>query len=344
MHQDLPVLKVIGAPEIEHWLGAHAQKTFELVRDTYLAHSRGETINPDSYFLRFPDSVGNRIIALPSSIETGVRTSGIKWISSFPSNPERGLDRASALLIVNDRSTGYPLACMEGSVISAARTAASAAVGAHFLHPTPGRIHRVGVIGCGLIAQRSVELLHRLGWQIGGANLTDLSFSRAALFRAKCNFLPHIQITDLRTTITESDLLIFATSAPVPYVNALEWFRHAPTILHISLRDISANVILCGQNVADDIDHCLKAETSLHLAFQTFGRKSFIDGDIAAVINGEIHPDRSRHRIFSPFGMGILDLALAREILLAADSLGVTSVPGFFPVPYAAAVRKGIRC
>lgn len=336
---EIPALKIIGSNQIEQWLDTHPKRVFELVRNVYVTHAEGKTVNPDSYFLRFPDSDKNRIIALPASIEDDDPIAGIKWIASFPENVAHGIDRASALLILNDRKTGYPLACFEGSAISAARTAAAAAVGAQYLHSTPGKVKQLGIIGCGPIAYRTVALLVQLGWDIGTLRLMDLSVERANLFRHKCQkFGINSVISDVAETIKTSDMMVFATSAVTPSIDNLEWFSHAPTVLHMSLRDLAPKIVLSSQNVADDVKHCLKANTSLDLAYQQTGDKCFIDGDIASVIGGRIVPDASRPRIFSPFGMGILDLAVAREMVKTISDKDTVVVRDFFPTPYAASI------
>ena len=111
----------------------------ELVEATYRLHGTGDSVNPPSYFLRFPDRPSSRIIALPASIGGELRVDGLKWISSFPENVAAGVPRASAVLILNDHDTGYPFACLESSIISATRTAASAALAADWLSRGRGR-------------------------------------------------------------------------------------------------------------------------------------------------------------------------------------------------------------
>src|SRR5882672_829994 len=128
-----PQFTVISGAQVHRALEGREKRIVELVADTYRVHGAGDSVNPPSYFLRFPDRPTSRIIALLASIGGQVRVDGIKWISSFPENVAAGIPRASAVLILNDRDTGYPFAVLESSIISATRTAASAAVAADWL-------------------------------------------------------------------------------------------------------------------------------------------------------------------------------------------------------------------
>src|SRR6516164_8705455 len=151
--KSVPSFAVISGAQVQHSLQGREKQIVGLVETTYRLHCAGDSVNPPSYFLRFPDRPTSRIIALPASIGGQVRVDGIKWISSFPENVAAGIPRASAVLILNDHDTGYPFACLESSIISATRTAASAALAADWLTRTRPRPSRVGFLGVGLIAR-----------------------------------------------------------------------------------------------------------------------------------------------------------------------------------------------
>jgi N-[(2S)-2-amino-2-carboxyethyl]-L-glutamate dehydrogenase len=129
----VPPFAVISGGQVQSALQGQEKEIVELVEATYRLHGAGDSVNPPSYFLRFPDRPSSRIIALPASIGGDLRVDGLKWISSFPDNVAAGVPRASAVLILNDHDTGYPFACLEASIISATRTAASAALAADWL-------------------------------------------------------------------------------------------------------------------------------------------------------------------------------------------------------------------
>ena len=87
-----------------------------------------------------------------------------------------------------------------------------------------------------------------------------------------------------------------------------------PIVLHVSLRDISPEIILASSNIVDDVDHCLTANTSPHLAEQQTGNRDFIQGTIAELMAGKVTLPDDRPIIYSPFGLGVLDLAVGKHI------------------------------
>jgi 2,3-diaminopropionate biosynthesis protein SbnB len=314
----VPSFAVIPGAQVRDVLRGREREVVALVEDAYRLHGAGSTVNPPSYFLRFPDRPSSRIIALPASIGGDVGVDGLKWISSFPENVASGLPRASAVLILNDHETGYPFACLESSIISAARTAASAASAADWLTRGRQRPTRVGFIGTGLIARYIHTFLTGTGWSFDEVGVHDLSEASAAGFEG---YLERSgaggRITEHATAeqlIRSSDLVVFATVAGRPHVHDATWFDHHPLVLHVSLRDLAPEILLDSVNIVDDVDHCLKAETSPHLAEQLTGNRDFVTGTLPEVMSGRVEIPADRTVVFSPFGLGVLDLAVGKFV------------------------------
>lgn len=314
----VPSFAVISGGQVARALAGREKELLDLVEETYRCHGAGDSVNPPSYFLRFPDRPSSRIIALPASIGGAVRVDGLKWISSFPENIAAGVPRASAVLILNDHDSGYPFACLESSIISATRTAASAALGADWLSRGRPRPTRIGFVGTGLIARYIHTFLAGTGWTFDSLGVHDLSPDSAAGFRG---YLEQAEdggtVTvhaDAETLIRSSDLIVFATIAGEPHVHDPAWFAHNPLVLHISLRDLAPEIVLGATNIVDDIEHCLKANTSPHLAEQLTGNRDFLAGTLDDVMAGRIDLPADRPLIFSPFGLGVLDLAVGKHV------------------------------
>ena len=176
----VPSFAVISGAQVQQALQGREKAIVELIEATYRWHSAGDSVNPPSYFLRFPDRPSSRIIALPACIGGQVRVDSLNWISSFPENVAAGIPRASAVLILNDHDTGYPFACLESSIISATRTAASAALAADWLSRSRPRPARVGFFGAGLIARFIHTYLTGTGWSFDEIGVHDVSADSAA--------------------------------------------------------------------------------------------------------------------------------------------------------------------
>jgi N-[(2S)-2-amino-2-carboxyethyl]-L-glutamate dehydrogenase len=247
-----------------------------------------------------------------------LRVDGLKWISSFPENVAAGIPRASAVLILNDHDTGYPFACLEGSIISATRTAASAALTADWLSRGRQRPTRVGFFGVGLIARYIHRFLAGTGWSFDEIGVHDLSADSAAGFRGyleQVGTAGRVTVHDsAEKLIRSSDLVVFATVAAEPHVRDLSWFEHNPLVLHISLRDLAPEILLASTNVVDDIEHCLKASTSPHLAEQLTGNRDFLLGTLDDVMAERVTVPADRPLVFSPFGLGVLDLVVGKFV------------------------------
>jgi len=72
------------------------------------------------------------IHAMPAYIPS-MKSAGIKWVSGYPANFERGMPYISGLLILNDAETGVPYAVMDCTWITAFRTGAATALSARYL-------------------------------------------------------------------------------------------------------------------------------------------------------------------------------------------------------------------
>ncbi|WP_328677232.1 2,3-diaminopropionate biosynthesis protein SbnB [Streptomyces sp. NBC_01261] len=318
MSVDTPSFSVISGEQVQQALTGRESEIADLVEATYRLHGAGDSVNPPSYFLRFPDRPSSRIIALPASLGGPLRVDGLKWISSFPGNTGSGLPRASAVLILNDPDTGYPYACLESSVISATRTASSAALAADKLSQGRERPLRVGFVGTGLIARYIHTHLRATGWEFEETGVYDLSADSAEGFRGyleRSGAPGRVTVHDkAESLVRSSDLLVFATIAGSPHVHDPAWFDHHPLVLHVSLRDLDPAILLGSANFVDDVEHCLKADTSPHLAEQATGGREFIDGTLDDVLTGRVSVPTDRTVVFSPFGLGVLDLAVGRFV------------------------------
>lgn len=332
--QDILLVK---GHEVEKLLEGREADVVEVVRAAYEIHGRGESSLPHSVFLRFPENERNRIIALPAYLGGEFNLAGMKWVSSFPGNLDANLHRASAIVVLNSAVTGRPEAILEGSWISAKRTAASAALAAQRLAtaetPAP-----VGIIGCGLINFEVVRFLRALNLIRETVYVCDTDAARAESFRKRCAAeFPELALAispDAADVLARSGVVSLATTAARPHLSDLNACRKGTLILHLSLRDLAPEVILQSENVVDDVDHVCRAETSLHLAEQLVGHRDFIAGTLADILSGR----RARREgangvtIFSPFGLGVLDLALAALTRdLAVDHRRGQRIDNFLP-------------
>ena len=163
----------------------------------------------------------------------------------------------------------------------------------------------------------------------------DLSADSAAGFRGyleQSGTPGRVTVHDsAEALIRSSDLVVFATIAGEPHVHDVSWFDHNPLVLHVSLRDLAPEILLASTNIVDDVEHCLKANTSPHLVEQRTGNRDFLTGTLDDVMAGRVTVPADRPVVFSPFGLGVLDLAVGKYVYDEIARLGeLVVVDDFF--------------
>jgi len=326
---------ILRGQEVAELLAGRELQIMQTVRRAYEAHNNGQSSLPHSSFLRFPNDDRNRIIALPAYLGGDFEVAGIKWISSFPGNLSLGLERASAVMVLNSSLTGRPETILEASLISAKRTAASAVLAAKTLTKDQ-EVAAVGLVGTGLINFEIVRFLVAAFAEIRTLRVFDLDINRAIQFQNKCHdALDRVKVevvTDIEDAFRNTPLISLATTATTPHINDLSYCDPGTTILHVSLRDLSPEVILAADNIVDDVDHVCRASTSVHLAEQLVGNRNFIRCTLADLTSGDApaRKDAESIAIFSPFGLGVLDLAVGALVRDRAIENGLGTTLGSF--------------
>lgn len=133
-----------------------------------------------------PRPHGAFIHAMPAYVQE-VEAAGLKWVSGYPSNMEKGLPYITGLLILNDPDTGIPIAVMDCAWVTAMRTGASAGISAKYLAQPDSTI--VGVLGCGVQARTSLMALVETLPKLAEVRCYDLFSSATDRFIAEMSAL-----------------------------------------------------------------------------------------------------------------------------------------------------------
>jgi N-[(2S)-2-amino-2-carboxyethyl]-L-glutamate dehydrogenase len=324
-----------------------------LVRKTLAAHARGATRIPDEAYLGWTTGSGlaARCLAMPGSIETGDQlVTGLKVINASLANPARGLPRAQGFTMLFDTETARPSIVMEAAHISAQRTAAVTAVtAAELCNPDAATM---AVLGCGPLARAHLAALPAVLPGLARVKLFDLESGRSRRLAEAAGADPrtaHLEVVvaeDPRTCVTGSDLIVTVTTVTSGYL-PYAWLRPGAVVAHVSLDDVLPDVVARADLVLVDDWHLtsqddrrlfgrmyrdgrLRAPGTDSCAGPTSTVARQVDGTLGEVLIGARPGRRARTDIIlsNPFGMSVLDIAIANEVLRIAleRSLG-RSIP-----------------
>jgi len=138
---------------------------------------------------------------------------GMKWVSGFPGNQARGLPYITGLVILNDPETGFPIAVMDCTWITAKRTGAATGVAAKYLARRDSR--SAGILACGVQGRSNLEALACV-FELESVRAFDVVPSVAQRYAEEMGEalgVPIEVVHDARDAVDEADLVV--TSGPI---------------------------------------------------------------------------------------------------------------------------------
>lgn len=309
--------------------GLDMVQTVAAVEKVFRLLHQGQCIEPQAPIIHWNGIHGRRISMHPAYVGGDVQVTGIKWIPSNPENPvKRNMPRANALIVLNDPETGFPLAVMDGTVISAMRTGAVVGVGAKYLARPEADV--IGLIGAGVINRTQLMALQVGLKQIRQIKLFDVVPAKAAAFSAEMGdrLGLEIQVVDsARAAIQDADVIAPATNVgPADRYIQAEWIKAGAYLANLSVNDYTFEAVLACNQIVVDNKKQLQVPGALLTDMVAEGLADPKDiVELGAVISGE-QPGRTTddERIFfSPLGMGIEDLINAHRIYQEACRRGI---------------------
>ncbi|MBI2093572.1 MAG: ornithine cyclodeaminase family protein [Candidatus Omnitrophica bacterium] len=303
------------------------QAAIRIVRKAFLAMGRGKTLMPPKVYL--PVSRAGDFRAMPAYLKDS-KACGMKWVNVHPENPRFGLPTVMAVILINDPDTGFPLAVLEGRLITKLRTAAAAAVAAKTL--ARPKSHRVSLIGCGAQADAQIEALSLL-LPVTEVNVWGLRSRQAAAFCKRMKrMLPRIAFRvwpTIQECILQAQVLVTLTPSRHPIVKS-HWL---PAGVHINAvgadapgkQELEPGILKQAMIVVDEYVQAMHAgEINVPIARKLLKRKD-IHASLGEILAGTKPLRRSQKSwtVFDSTGLAIHDVALAAEIVQRAKQRGI---------------------
>jgi alanine dehydrogenase len=293
------------------------ERAVEAVRDGFVAYARGEWTMPSKIYV--PAYPAGDFRAMPA---LGAGRAVLKWATSFPGNPERGLPTVCAVVLVSDAETGLLLAVLEGATITALRTGAAAALAAETLARSDAS--RAAVIGAGVNGRACARALLALRYDV---ELWDLDHARTEAAAAElgaqvAESREQALAADVVVTVTPGREILFAEGSLRPGQHLSLMGADGPEKCEIAPHELARTHVFC-----DDWTQA-SHNGELQHARELLDRVQVTPlGDVLA---GLAEGRRSAEEItaFDSTGLAIQDLALALVALERADELdGVIQLP-----------------
>ena len=254
--------------------------------------------------------------ALPGAV-------GMKWVNVHPQNPSLGLPTVMGILIYNDPATGYPLAVMDATEITAYRTGAAAAIASKYLAREDSQT--LGLVGAGRQAYTQL-LAHTEVFTLKRISVFDYSSTAVEKFIGSFPEYP-LQGCSLEETAA-SDIVCTQTTAREPLLKR-EWIVPGTHINAIGAdaegkEELEPAILKEALVVVDDLGQASAAgEINVPLKKGLFGIDD-VYATLGEIITGKKpgRRDKKAVTVFDSTGVAVTDIAVAKLVYEKAKQVG----------------------
>jgi alanine dehydrogenase len=293
------------------------ERALEAVRDAFLAFARGEWSMPPKVYV--PAYPAGDFRAMPA---LGAGHAALKWVTSFPGNPQRGLATVAGLVLVSDASTGELRAVLDAGAVTALRTGAAAVLAAETLGRTGAST--AAVVGAGVNGRAAARSFTTRGREV---LLWDVNRSRSQAVAAElgarvAQSLEEALAADLLVTMTPGHEVLLPLGLLRPGQHVSLMGADGPGKAEIEVDELVRTRVFC-----DDWEQASHNGELVHAVERGALAREHVT-EFGAVLAGLAEGRRSDDEItsFDSTGLAIHDLAIALAAMEHGDELDVPLV------------------
>jgi alanine dehydrogenase len=307
------VIPLFRARDVE--AAVSPDRAVEAVRSAFLAYARGEWSMPPKVYV--PAYPAGDFRAMPA---LGAGHAALKWVTSFPGNPARGLPTVTGLVLLSDASDGRLVAMLDAATVTALRTGAAAVLAAETLG-VPGS---AAVIGAGVNGKAAARTFVARGQDVV---LWDVDRGRAEAAAAEvggevAESRDEALAADRLVTVTPGHELVLAEGSLAPGQHVSLMGADGPGKAEIAVAELVRARVFC-----DDWVQASHNGELAHAVEAGLVREEDVT-ELGAVLAGTAPGRRSDSDVtlFDSTGLAIQDLAIALAALERAAELDLARI------------------
>lgn len=307
------------------------KKAISVCEDALKSYVSGNILFPDKVAMILDEDSQSRINCLPAGL-TDKSVYGMKWVSVFPENPHtHQIPNQSAVILLSETNTGFPIAFMEGILCSNLRTAAMGAIGAKYLARKDSKT--IGFIGAGELAKTHLLSMMTIFPNLEICKVSSRTIDSETLFIQQMKeFFPDLKFeackSNYEMAVKDADIIVTAISGQEKILKA-EWIKEGAYYCHVGGLEDDYSVALKANKIVCDDWNVVKHRTQTISRMYQEGILS--DNDIHAnlceIVVGQKSGRESpvEFNYFNSVGLSYIDIALANWMYETAVMQGFGS-------------------